>query len=385
MAKALASAKLKTKPTPAKGSASLKSKQAPKAKPVPAPVLEDVEESGSGSSESEEESGSEEESELDEEEDGGVDQEGLKRLVDLLEDGEGLDDIAKAQLEALNNDEGSEEGDEEGSDDDEGEWEDEKEDEEEQAESEEEDEEDEEESGSQEGAGDDDENMANAEEEAEDDKPRANPKAMKRMRELIQLDPTWPWTETLVTTWPETHEKIDPSDDLNREVSFYKQALQCAQESKALAAKHSLPFTRPNDYFAEMVKSDIHMERVRSKLLDEAAAMKRSEEAKRQRDLKKYGKQVQVEKTKERAKNKKEMLNKVESLKRKRGGGVDGLRDDEFDIALDETLNDDRPSPAKRGRAKGPEGKSRMSRKARDSKYHWGSGQAGGKHAKSNN
>lgn len=98
--------------------------------------------------------------------------------------------------------------------------------------------------------------------------------------------------------------------------SSYKQALQCAQESKALAAKHSLPFTRPNDYFAEMVKSDIHMERVRSKLLDEAAAMKRSAEAKRQRDLKKYGKQVQVEKTKERAKNKKEMLNKVESLKR---------------------------------------------------------------------
>lgn len=68
-----------------------------------------------------------------------------------------------------------------------------------------------------------------------------------------------------------------------------------------------------------------------------------------------------------------------------RGGGVDELRDDEFDIALDETLNDDRPSPAKRGRAKGPEGKSRMSRKARDSKYHWGSGQAAGKHAKANN
>lgn len=58
------------------------------------------------------------------------------------------------------------------------------------------------------------------------------------------------------------------------------------------------------------------MERVRSKLLDEAAAMKRSEEAKRQRDLKKFGKQVQVEKIKERAKNKKDMLEKVASLKR---------------------------------------------------------------------
>ena len=96
----------------------------------------------------------------------------------------------------------------------------------------------------------------------------------------------------------------------------YKQALHGAQESRKLAEQHSLPFTRPNDYFAEMVKDDIHMERIRTKLLDEAAGMKKSEEAKKQRQLKKFGKQVQVERTKERTQAKKEMLNKVDSLKR---------------------------------------------------------------------
>lgn len=40
--------------------------------------------------------------------------------------------------------------------------------------------------------------------------------------------------------------------------------------ARKLAAKHDIPFTRPTDYYAEMVKSDEHMERIRSKLVDEA-------------------------------------------------------------------------------------------------------------------
>lgn len=96
----------------------------------------------------------------------------------------------------------------------------------------------------------------------------------------------------------------------------YKQALHGAQESRKLAGEHALPFTRPSDYFAEMVKDDIHMERIRTKLLDESASIKKSEEAKKQRQLKKFGKQVQVERTKERLMSKKDMLDKVDTLKR---------------------------------------------------------------------
>lgn len=49
----------------------------------------------------------------------------------------------------------------------------------------------------------------------------------------------------------------------------YKQALASAMSARALCAKHGVPFTRPTDYYAEMVKSDSHMERIRQKLLDE--------------------------------------------------------------------------------------------------------------------
>lgn len=96
----------------------------------------------------------------------------------------------------------------------------------------------------------------------------------------------------------------------------YKQALHCAQEAKALAAKHNFPFTRPSDYFAEMVKSDAHMERIRQRLLDESATIKRSEEKRKEREGKKFGKQVQMEKLKERERSKKDMEERLKGLKR---------------------------------------------------------------------
>ena len=83
-----------------------------------------------------------------------------------------------------------------------------------------------------------------------------------------------------------------------------------------LAAKHKFPFTRPSDYFAEMIKSDAHMERIRQRLLDESATIKKSEDKRKEREGKKFGKQVQIEKLKEREKSKKEMEERLKGLKR---------------------------------------------------------------------
>ena len=75
-------------------------------------------------------------------------------------------------------------------------------------------------------------------------------------------------------------------------------------------------FSRPNDYFAEMVKSDEHMGKIKEKMTDEAARKKAASEARKQRDLKKFGKQVQVAKLQERDKAKRETLDKINLLKR---------------------------------------------------------------------
>lgn len=96
----------------------------------------------------------------------------------------------------------------------------------------------------------------------------------------------------------------------------YKQSLWAVQHAEGLFEAASLPFKRPNDYFAEMLKTDAHMSLIRQKLLDEAAGIKASEDARKLRDAKKFGKKVQVERLKEREKDKKEVGKRLESLKK---------------------------------------------------------------------
>lgn len=58
------------------------------------------------------------------------------------------------------------------------------------------------------------------------------------------------------------------------------------------------------------------MERIRIRMLNETAAIKESEDKRKQREGKKFGKQVQIEKLKEREKSKKDMEEKIKGLKR---------------------------------------------------------------------
>lgn len=66
------------------------------------------------------------------------------------------------------------------------------------------------------------------------------------------------------------HFLLNLMDVVDIHARSYKIALGCVPQARKLASKHDLPFTRPGDYYAEMVKSDEHMERVRTKLVEEA-------------------------------------------------------------------------------------------------------------------
>ena len=59
-----------------------------------------------------------------------------------------------------------------------------------------------------------------------------------------------------------------------------------------------MPVKRPHDFYAEMVKSDEHMKRVRAELIFEQTAQETREERRKAREQKRYGKQVQAEKLK---------------------------------------------------------------------------------------
>jgi rRNA-processing protein EBP2 len=122
--------------------------------------------------------------------------------------------------------------------------------------------------------------------------------------------------QTVVSAEPTEPKIEDISDDLQRELQLYAQSLEAAKKARALLKAEGLPFSRPKDYFAEMVKDDGHMEKVKAKLIEEATAKKASAEARKLRDLKKFGKQVQVAKLQERQKEKRETLEKIKALKK---------------------------------------------------------------------
>ncbi|GMF59091.1 unnamed protein product [[Candida] boidinii] len=126
----------------------------------------------------------------------------------------------------------------------------------------------------------------------------------------------------------------DIYDDTERELAFFKQGLHAAIDGRKQLLALKVPFSRPMDFFAEMVKSDEHMEKLKTKLVQEATEKKAREEARRQRQLKKFGKQVQHETLQQRQKEKKDSLDKFKSLKRKRQNNEIGA--DEFDIAVEE-------------------------------------------------
>jgi len=138
-----------------------------------------------------------------------------------------------------------------------------------------------------------------------------------------------------------------------------------------------------------MVKSDAHMERIRQRLLDESASLKKSEEKRKEREGKKFGKQVQIEKLKEREKAKKEIDDRLKSLKRSESQAKDYLlykhvlthfpterkdmlensqrNGDDFDVAVEDAISD---RPPKRSRPS--EGANNIPRHVRDKKYGFG-------------
>ena len=143
-----------------------------------------------------------------------------------------------------------------------------------------------------------------------------NTAALLRSLKSFALPSTLPFSATQSVTSREPVQIKDVEDDLTRELAFYKQSLDAVKEGRERLRKEGVPFARPADYFAEMVKSEEQMGKVRQKMVDEAARKKASSDARRQRDLKKFGKAVQVAKLQERDKAKRDTLDKINVLKR---------------------------------------------------------------------
>ncbi|OQV21515.1 putative rRNA-processing protein EBP2 [Hypsibius exemplaris] len=163
-------------------------------------------------------------------------------------------------------------------------------------------------------------------------------------------------------------------DDFKRELRFYRQAQGAVLEIIPRLKSMGLPTRRPEDYFAEMAKSDEQMKKIREKLISKQQSMELSEKAKKLREQRKYGKQVQIEVQKKRLEEKKKLAESVKKF-RKSGKG----KQDELDFMTElegpnERSKSGKGKPGDRNKpaaAKGPPKKSGK-QNFKDSKYGFG-------------
>ncbi|CAJ1940278.1 unnamed protein product [Cylindrotheca closterium] len=163
--------------------------------------------------------------------------------------------------------------------------------------------------------------------------------------ELVAAHAKLPWAERLDII-PETPlpfgehgdadaNPLDVHDDLKREVAFYKMALEGVNEARKQCKKANVPFSRPEDFFAEMVKTDDHMAKVKDRLIFENKKMEAVAQRKTNREQKLRAKESHANKLAEKSRRKKEHFQQVEewatSVAKNRGSA---LQDDADDMYL---------------------------------------------------
>lgn len=144
-------------------------------------------------------------------------------------------------------------------------------------------------------------------------------------------------------------------NDFKREMTFHRQAQAAVIEGIRRLHSLKVPTKRPDDYFAEMAKSDEHMQKVRSNLIAKQEGQQKSERLKQIRDQRKMGKLIQRQARVQRDTEKRDML---DNLKKFRKGKLKNL----------DFLEDNRGTSS--NGKKGPN--TRDKRKARDAKFGFG-------------
>lgn len=102
---------------------------------------------------------------------------------------------------------------------------------------------------------------------------------------------------------------------------FHRQAQSAVMCGIKLLQKNNIHTHRPEDYFAEMFKSDEHMQKVRHALLQRKTALEQTEKVRRIRQEKKLAKEKQVAAIREKHKQKRELNENIKKFRK-------GLRND---------------------------------------------------------
>lgn len=180
-----------------------------------------------------------------------------------------------------------------------------------------------------------------------------------------------PWVDTLTIDGTQLMPKgVAAKDGVKLESTFLGLATEAAREAYRRLRVMRIPCSRPTDFYAEMMRPDKQMYKVRSRASEEERRIKVVEDRKKSHAAKKFAKKARSKKLEARAQEKRQTLTDIDSWKQK--NRAEGTHEDSKD--LDDIL--DRQKRGKNEQTEGPrrKGEPKLSKKRKgyDDKFGFG-------------
>jgi len=85
---------------------------------------------------------------------------------------------------------------------------------------------------------------------------------------------------------------LSVNDDIKREVTIYNTTRQNVIKAMKFLIQAKVPISRPDDFFAEMLKTDSHMNKIKGRLLVQQKKMSNFEDKKQKMESRKFHKAI---------------------------------------------------------------------------------------------
>ena len=107
----------------------------------------------------------------------------------------------------------------------------------------------------------------------------------------------------------------------------YRQAQATVLEAIPRLKKEKIATKRPEDYYAQMAKSDEHMKKIREYLVNRKSEIEKREKLRKLHEQRLYGKKVQQEVLQKRQEEKKNLLQTMKKVRKGKQGGMQELEE----------------------------------------------------------
>ena len=121
---------------------------------------------------------------------------------------------------------------------------------------------------------------------------------------LVVMTSTMEWIETLDLYGPTLAEDLKPDQSIELEKKMYEAALISAKEGYRRLSALKVPASRRSDYFAEMLKGDKQMTKIRAQLVTAQQRIEAVEARKKKQAQRKFSKQMKAAKIEKRKQEK---------------------------------------------------------------------------------